>query len=56
MSEIKVERQMLHAWKLGLFHPKTNEWMEFEAPLPADFASWLHTEPSVDNTRETKIR
>jgi 23S rRNA pseudouridine1911/1915/1917 synthase len=41
-------RQLLHAWKLGLFHPKTNEWMEFEAPLPADFASWLHTEPPVD--------
>jgi 23S rRNA pseudouridine1911/1915/1917 synthase len=40
-----AERQLLHAWKLGLFHPKTNEWMEFEAPLPADFTYWLHTEP-----------
>src|SRR3990172_1351740 len=30
---VKPERQLLHAWKLGLFHPKTNEWMEFEAPL-----------------------
>jgi len=53
---VKPERQLLHAWKLGLFHPKTNEWMEFEAPLPADFASWLHTEPSADTTRETGIR
>jgi len=53
---VKPERQLLHAWKLGLFHPKTNEWMEFEAPLPADFASWLHTESSVDTTRETGIR
>jgi 23S rRNA pseudouridine1911/1915/1917 synthase len=30
-------RQMLHAWKLGFRHPRTNEWKEFEAPLPADF-------------------
>jgi 23S rRNA pseudouridine1911/1915/1917 synthase len=53
---VRAERQLLHSWKLGLFHPKTNEWMEFEAPLPADFASWLHTEPSADTTRETGIR
>ena len=51
-----AERQLLHAWKLGLFHPRTNEWMEFQAPLPADFTSWLHTEPSTDTTRETRIR
>jgi len=30
-------RQMLHAWKLGFQHPRTNEWMHFEAPLPDDF-------------------
>ena len=53
---VTAERQLLHAWKLGLFHPRTNNWMEFEAPLPADFASWLHTEPSADTTRETRIR
>jgi 23S rRNA pseudouridine1911/1915/1917 synthase len=52
--EVRVERQLLHAWKLGLFHPRTNEWMEFEAPLPADFSSWLHTEPSVDITGKKK--
>ena len=39
---VTAERQLLHAWKLGLFHPRTNEWMEFEAPLPADFADHLH--------------
>ena len=43
--EVKAERHLLHAWKLGLFHPRTNEWMEFEARLPADFTCWLHTEP-----------
>lgn len=30
-------RQMLHAWKLGFRHPDTEEWKNFEAPLPADF-------------------
>jgi 23S rRNA pseudouridine1911/1915/1917 synthase len=32
-------RQMLHAWKLGFTHPRTAEWQEFEAPLPADFTA-----------------
>jgi len=30
-------RQMLHAWKLGFRHPRTEEWKHFEAPLPDDF-------------------
>src|SRR5438105_6896757 len=30
-------RQMLHAWKLGFYHPRTGEWNNFEAVLPADF-------------------
>jgi 23S rRNA pseudouridine1911/1915/1917 synthase len=30
-------RQMLHAWKLGFFHPRTEEWMEFKAAAPEDF-------------------
>lgn len=45
---VKAERQMLHAWRLGFFHPRTNTWMEFEAPLPPDFTRWLHTEPTTD--------
>jgi 23S rRNA pseudouridine1911/1915/1917 synthase len=32
-------RQMLHAWKLGFRHPRTEEWKNFEAPLPQDFAA-----------------
>jgi 23S rRNA pseudouridine1911/1915/1917 synthase len=32
-----LPRQMLHAWKLGFHHPRTGEWKNFEAPLPADF-------------------
>ncbi|MDP9004490.1 MAG: RluA family pseudouridine synthase, partial [Verrucomicrobiota bacterium] len=30
-------RQMLHAWKLAFTHPRTNDVMPFEAPLPPDF-------------------
>jgi len=32
-------RQMLHAWNLGFRHPGTEEWKNFEAPLPDDFAA-----------------
>jgi 23S rRNA pseudouridine1911/1915/1917 synthase len=38
---VKAERHLLHAWKLGLFHPRTDAWMEFEAPLPSDLTSRL---------------
>ncbi len=34
-------RQMLHAWRLTLWHPVKNEKMTFEAPLPADFKAYL---------------
>lgn len=33
--------QVLHAGVLGFSHPNTGEYMEFEAPLPADFAALL---------------
>ena len=50
---VMAERQLLHAWKLGFFHPKTDAWMEFEAPLPADFTNWLEAEPL--RTRHRKV-
>lgn len=31
-----VPRQMLHAWRLCLTHPTTNETIKFEAPVPDD--------------------
>jgi 23S rRNA pseudouridine1911/1915/1917 synthase len=31
-------RQMLHAWRLGFTHPRSEQSMQFEAPLPGDFA------------------
>ncbi|MBQ0031630.1 MAG: RluA family pseudouridine synthase [bacterium] len=34
-------RQMLHAWKLKLWHPVKNVEMVFEAPVPEDMRSYL---------------
>ena len=34
-------RQMLHAWRLGLWHPVKNVEMTFEAPVPADMRAYL---------------
>lgn len=36
-----IPRQALHAKTLGFIHPTTKEYMEFEAPLPADFDAVL---------------
>ncbi len=33
----EYRRQMLHAWRLGFFHPIAENWLEFEAGLPDDF-------------------
>ncbi len=30
-------RQMLHAWKLGFTHPRREERLNFQSPIPADF-------------------
>jgi 23S rRNA pseudouridine1911/1915/1917 synthase len=32
-------RQLLHAWRLGFRHPAGGEWLEFSAPIPADFTT-----------------
>lgn len=32
----KLGRQMLHAWKLGITHPGTGQWMEFASEMPED--------------------
>lgn len=35
--------QCLHAGKIGFVHPRTGAYLEFEAPLPAYFTSFLRT-------------
>ncbi|HOO31714.1 MAG TPA: RluA family pseudouridine synthase [Thermotogota bacterium] len=37
------KRQMLHALKLGIFHPSSGEWMEFIAPLHEDFKAVIRS-------------
>lgn len=39
----KLEGQTLHAKILGIRHPSTGEYMEFDAPLPAYFVSLIET-------------
>ena len=34
-------RQALHAWKLAFVHPRTQEAVAYESPLPADFRELL---------------
>ncbi len=41
--KIPFPRQALHAERLGLIHPVTQEYMQWECPLPSDFASLLDT-------------
>lgn len=36
-----IERQALHAKKLGFVHPRTKEYQEFDSPLPEDIESVL---------------
>ena len=35
-KRVGLERQWLHAVKLGITHPETGEWVEFESPYPDD--------------------
>jgi 23S rRNA pseudouridine1911/1915/1917 synthase len=37
-----LPRQALHAQTLGFIHPSTQQYMEFEAPLPPDFDAALN--------------
>lgn len=39
--DVKETGQFLHAKKLGFYHPRTNEWMEFDSELPDYFQSFL---------------
>jgi 23S rRNA pseudouridine1911/1915/1917 synthase len=36
ISKPRLERQFLHAHKLGFLHPRSNAAVEFSSPLPAD--------------------
>ena len=50
-EEFNLEGQLLHAGQIGFVHPESGEYMEFSAPLPADFEKVLN----VLRLRENKI-
>jgi len=37
-----INRQALHAHRLGFIHPRTGRYLEFTAPLPEDFTALLN--------------
>jgi 23S rRNA pseudouridine1911/1915/1917 synthase len=37
----EIDRQALHAWRLGFVHPLTRGHVSFTAPLAPDFATLL---------------
>jgi 23S rRNA pseudouridine1911/1915/1917 synthase len=41
LMRLVLERQALHAYKLGFNHPSTKQWIEFKAPLPFDMESCI---------------
>jgi 23S rRNA pseudouridine1911/1915/1917 synthase len=45
------DRQLLHAWRLGFFHPMHQNWLQFEAQLPNDFLQYGIDEHTVVRTR-----
>lgn len=44
-----LERQFLHASKLGISHPMSREWIEFTAPLPHDLRNVLTKLKNIGN-------
>ena len=40
-NTLGLQGQCLHAMRLGFLHPRTGEYMEFTAPLPAYFETFL---------------
>lgn len=41
-SRLKLERQWLHAVRIGFQHPGSGEWVEYESEYPADLANALN--------------
>lgn len=41
-NEFGLDKQMLHAYKLGFLHPSTGEYMEFKTDLPEYFKNILN--------------
>ena len=42
-ARVKLNRQWLHAKRLGFAHPSTGEWLEVASEYPQDLADALET-------------
>ncbi|MEI2712801.1 MAG: RluA family pseudouridine synthase [Nocardioides sp.] len=47
-KRVGLERQWLHAVKLGFLHPETGEYVEYESPYPDDLAHALEVIRAAD--------
>ncbi|KHL19186.1 UNVERIFIED_CONTAM: pseudouridine synthase [Mumia flava] len=45
---VRLDRQWLHAVRLGLEHPRTRDWMEFSSPYPQDLEHALEVIRGAD--------
>jgi len=41
MKKAGLKRLFLHAWKLGITHPNTNEALQIEAPIPMPLQTFI---------------
>jgi 23S rRNA pseudouridine1911/1915/1917 synthase len=41
LPSLQLKRNFLHAAKLGLTHPRSGKWIEWEAPLPEELEAFL---------------
>jgi len=48
-----VGHLFLHSFKLGFYHPRTNKYMEFKAPLPEWFTAWNKAELCSGKTNKS---
>lgn len=39
---LELKHQLLHAYKLGFYHPQNKEWVEYKADLPESFKNILN--------------
>ena len=50
-GDVLLDRQALHAWRIRLVHPVTQEPLQLEAPLPADLVGVLEYLRSLSSSR-----
>jgi 23S rRNA pseudouridine1911/1915/1917 synthase len=48
----RLNRQMLHAWRLSFVHPTTGKRMMLEAPMPEDMVQIIHRFRAMSASRQ----